>query len=66
MAAGVLLIHEAGGVCTDMRGGPMDLHGPHVLGDNGLVHEETVALFAEIFAGKYRHSLPELPEPADS
>ena len=66
MAAGVLRIHEAGGRCTDMRGGPVDLHGPHVLGDNGLVHQETVALFAEIFAGKYRHSLPELPEPADS
>ena len=49
-----------------MRGGPMDLHGLHVLGDNGLVHQETVALFAEIFAGKYRHLLPELPEPADS
>jgi len=52
MAAGILMIQEAGGACTDMRGGPVDLLGPHVLGDNGLVHEETVALFAEIFAGK--------------
>jgi len=34
-----------------MFGAPLDLRGPHVLGDNGLVHEETVALFAEIFAG---------------
>ena len=66
MAAGVLLIHEAGGLCTDLRGGPVDLHGPHVLGDNGLVHQETVALFAEIFSGHYRQALPELPEPADS
>lgn len=62
MAAGVLLIQEAGGCCTDMHGAPLDLHGPHVLGDNGLVHEETVALFAEIFAGRYRQSLPVLPE----
>jgi myo-inositol-1(or 4)-monophosphatase len=61
MAAGALLIREAGGRCTDMFGAPLDLLGPHVLGDNGLVHEETVALFAEIFAGRYRHSLPELP-----
>jgi myo-inositol-1(or 4)-monophosphatase len=61
MAAGVLLIREAGGLCTDMHGAPLDLHGPHVLGDNGLVHEETVALFADIFAGRYRHALPELP-----
>ena len=61
MAAGILLIREAGGLCTDMFGAPLDLRGPHVLGDNGLVHEETVALFADIFAGRYRHALPELP-----
>jgi myo-inositol-1(or 4)-monophosphatase len=61
MAAGILMIQEAGGVCTDMRGDPLDLPGPHILGDNGLVHEETVALFSEIFAGRYRHALPELP-----
>jgi myo-inositol-1(or 4)-monophosphatase len=61
IAAGVLLIQEAGGVCTDMLGAPLDLRGPHVLADNGLVHEAAVALFAEIFAGRYRHSLPELP-----
>jgi myo-inositol-1(or 4)-monophosphatase len=62
MAAGVLLIREAGGRCTDMFGGALNLLGPHVLGDNGLVHEETVALFAEIFAGRYRNALPELPQ----
>ncbi len=61
VAAGVLLIREAGGVCTDMRGGRLDLRGPHILADNGSVHEETVGLFAEVFAGRYRQSLPELP-----
>ena len=61
VAAGVLLIREAGGLCTDMRGGPLDIRGQHILADNGLVHEETVALFADIFAGRYRPSLPELP-----
>jgi 3'-phosphoadenosine 5'-phosphosulfate (PAPS) 3'-phosphatase len=66
MAAGILMIQEAGGVCTDMRGDPLDLPGPHILGDNGLVHEETVALFSEIFAGRYRYQLPILPESADS
>jgi len=60
MAAGVLMIREAGGLCTNMLGAPLDLRGPHVLGDNGLVHQETVALFAEIFAGRYRHTIPEL------
>jgi myo-inositol-1(or 4)-monophosphatase len=61
MAAGILLIHEAGGRYSDMRGEPHQLRGPNLLADNGLVHEETVALFAEVFAGRYRHSLPELP-----
>lgn len=61
VAAGILLIREAGGRCTDMLGAPVDLRGAHILADNGLIHEETVALFAEIFAGRYRHPLPELP-----
>jgi len=61
VAAGILLVKEAGGMCTDMRGNPVDLRGLHVLADNGLVHEETVALFGEVFAGRYRQSLPELP-----
>ena len=61
MAAGVLLIREAGGTVTDMHGGPFDLRGKHLLADNTLVHAETVGLFAEIFDGRYRTSLPEMP-----
>jgi myo-inositol-1(or 4)-monophosphatase len=61
IAAGILLIQEAGGICTDMHGVRLDLHGPHILGDNGLLHEEIVTLFGDIFAGRYRHTLPELP-----
>jgi len=61
MAAGALLVREAGGACTDMRGAPLDLRGQHILADNRLVHEETVGLFAEIFAGRYRHKIPEMP-----
>jgi hypothetical protein len=30
------------------------------LTDNGFVHEEILALFAGIFAGKFVHSLPRL------
>jgi myo-inositol-1(or 4)-monophosphatase len=62
MAAGVLLIREAGGLCTDMRGEQLSLRGPHVLADNGRLHSETVALFGEVFAGRYPHALPVLPE----
>lgn len=60
IAAGVLLIREAGGTCSDMRGQPLTLRSPNILADNGLVHEETVALFAEVYGGKYRQALPEL------
>ena len=60
MAAGALLVREAGGTVTDMRGGEFHLRSPHVLADNGLVHDETLGLFAEIFAGRQRTPLPEV------
>ena len=43
-----------------MRGAPVDLRGPHLLADNTAVHAEMIALFAEIFAGKFRFPLPEI------
>ena len=60
IAAGVLLIREAGGICTDMRGGPLNLRGPHILADNTAVHQPMVELFAQIFAGHYRFPIPEM------
>ncbi len=60
MAAGILLITEAGGKCSDMKGGPVALRGPHLLADNGLVHEQMLGLFGEIFRGQYRHPIPEI------
>jgi myo-inositol-1(or 4)-monophosphatase len=60
MAAGTLLVHEAGGKLSGMRGEPLDLHGEHILADNGALHEETLELFAEIFQGRYRFELPSL------
>jgi myo-inositol-1(or 4)-monophosphatase len=60
MAAGVLLVTEAGGRCSDMKGGPLILSGPHVLADNGTVHTEIAGLFEEIFRGEYRHQMPEI------
>jgi myo-inositol-1(or 4)-monophosphatase len=60
IAAGVLLIREAGGTCTDMHGGVLELSGKHILADNTLLHEETLELFKEVYAGKYREALPEL------
>ncbi|MGB9604270.1 MAG: inositol monophosphatase family protein [Bryobacteraceae bacterium] len=60
MAAGVLMVEEAGGRVTDMRGGPASLTGPHVLADNGRVHEELLELFGEVFAGRFRTPLPQI------
>ena len=61
MAAGILLIREAGGACSNMRGGAPDLRGPHILADNSAVHQTVLDLFAEIFAGRYRFPIPGLP-----
>jgi myo-inositol-1(or 4)-monophosphatase len=58
MAAGILLVSEAGGRVSDMRGGPASVTGPHLLTDNGLVHDEVLELFGEVFAGRYRTPLP--------
>lgn len=42
VAAGVLLVEEAGGKVTDMSGKALDLFRPRLLATNGLLHEEMV------------------------
>ena len=61
MAAGTLLVEEAGGKVSGMRGEPLELEGQYLLADNGLIHDETIGLFGEVFAGKFRHEMPPLP-----
>jgi myo-inositol-1(or 4)-monophosphatase len=58
VSAGMLLVTEAGGARSDMHGQPHALRSPHVLVDNGLVHQEALELFGEVFAGQYRYPLP--------
>lgn len=60
MAAGSLLVEEAGGAVSGMRGETYSVQGPHILADNGLVHAEALAIFGEIFAGRYRYAMPEI------
>ena len=60
MAAGMLLVTEAGGRCSDMNGNPALLRGPHLLADNGRFHEQILALFTDIFAGRAEYALPEM------
>jgi myo-inositol-1(or 4)-monophosphatase len=58
MAAGILLTEEAGGKCSDMHGGPARLRNPHLLADNGLVHEGMLKVFDDVFHGIYRYPIP--------
>jgi myo-inositol-1(or 4)-monophosphatase len=60
MAAGILLVEEAGGICTDMEGAPHNLRSPHVLTDNRLIHEELIQTFAAVKRGEIRHPMPRL------
>lgn len=64
MAAGLLIITEAGGKCSDMNGKPVSLKGPHLLTDNGAIHEQILSVFDDIFHGRYRFPIPEIPVPS--
>ena len=60
MAAGILLVEEAGGRCADMHGAPRLLSGKTLLANNGLIHEEMLQIFSEVFAGRFRYPLPQI------
>ena len=61
MAAGILLVEEAGGRCTDMHGAPRHLRGKTLVANNGPIHEEMLQIFSEVFAGRFRYPLPQIP-----
>ncbi len=48
-AAGILMVNEAGGRTSGMRGEAASLTGPDLVADNGLLHDELIALFERIF-----------------
>ena len=60
--AGVLLIEEAGGRVTDFSGGEFKLDSREVLASNGLIHNELVGLFNDMFAGR---GLAPIPTPQE-
>lgn len=59
-AAGIVLIEEAGGRTSDMKGGKTQARIPHLAATNGLIHDELLAAFSELFAGRVRHPMPSL------
>ncbi|HYB13639.1 MAG TPA: inositol monophosphatase family protein [Myxococcota bacterium] len=44
VAAGQLLVEEAGGRCSDFSGGPVSADGDPIVASNGRVHEQMLAL----------------------
>jgi myo-inositol-1(or 4)-monophosphatase len=61
-AAGILLVEEAGGRITDFAGNRYRLDSREVLASNGLIHDEMVALFRNMFAGR---DLSPIPTPQE-
>lgn len=51
MAAGVLMVREAGGTVSAFDGSPYDLFNGCILASNGLIHGEMVAMLAEVASG---------------
>ena len=49
-AAGILMITEAGGIATDLHGGPYHPGGPDLLVTNGHIHAEMQQMMAEVAA----------------
>jgi len=63
VAAGKLLVTEAGGCVTDMLGQPHHLDSPSIAASNERVHGQLLETFAEIFSGVYRVELPPVTRP---
>jgi myo-inositol-1(or 4)-monophosphatase len=62
VAAGSLLVTEAGGRVSDMLGAPHSVtESDHLLADNGALHAEVLEAFGEVFHGHLRVPLPPVP-----
>jgi len=61
-SAGALLVTEAAGSMTTFDGSPFRLDSKEVLATNGLLRDELLGFFQEMFAG---HALEPIPTPAE-
>jgi len=48
VAAGALLVEEAGGVVSDFQGAPFDSFGRQLLASNGVIHPEMVQILGDV------------------
>jgi len=51
VAAGVLMVREAGGVVTTFDGSPYDIFNDRIVASNGLIHDEMVAMLSPAACG---------------
>ncbi|MDD2737022.1 MAG: inositol monophosphatase family protein [Desulfuromonadaceae bacterium] len=51
VAAGVLMVREAGGVVTKFDGSAYDVFNDRIVASNGLIHEQMVNMLASVAAG---------------
>ena len=47
VAAGKLIVEEAGGVMSNFSGGPLDIYGQETLASNGRIHKEMVGVLGQ-------------------
>jgi myo-inositol-1(or 4)-monophosphatase len=61
-AAGILLVEEAGGRVTDFAGAHYRLASDEILASNGLIQEELIGFFSDMFAGRHLSPIPTAEE----
>jgi myo-inositol-1(or 4)-monophosphatase len=47
MAAGVLIVNEAGGLITDFQGGKFNIYGDELVASNGFLHDRMLEVLKE-------------------
>jgi myo-inositol-1(or 4)-monophosphatase len=52
VAAGSLLVEEAGGRVTDLTGGALDLDAPSLVATNGHIHSAVLDVLREVRGGR--------------
>lgn len=46
IAAGALIVKEAGGVVSDFLGNPLNIYGPEIVASNGKIHQEMIQVLS--------------------
>jgi myo-inositol-1(or 4)-monophosphatase len=59
-AAGVLIVREAGGIVSDLDGGPFDIASKEVVASNGTLHPSLLHELQAVMAGEGMEELPDV------